>query len=52
MTGYSPASATEFETEALAGALPVGRNSSAVMRLRAVRRATQRLAVHRAARAQ
>ena len=39
-----------FETEALPGALPIGRNSPQTLRLRPLRRATLGLAVHRAAR--
>ena len=38
-----------FETEALPGALPVGPQFAAEMRLRALRRAAERLALHRAA---
>ena len=41
-----------FETEALPGALPIGRNSPQKMRLRPLRRAAQRLALHGAARQQ
>ncbi len=48
MTGFG----NGFETEALPGALPIGREFAAAMRLWALCRAAVRLALHRAARLQ
>ena len=50
--GYMSGFGNGFETEALPGALPVGRNSPAAMRLWPLCRAALRLAFHRAARQQ
>ena len=50
--GYMSGFGNSFETEALPGALPVGRNSPQTLRLRALCRAALRLAFHRTARRQ
>ena len=52
MTDYLSGFGNGFESEALPGALPVGRNSPATVRLRPLRRAAQRFTVHRAPRPQ
>jgi homogentisate 1,2-dioxygenase len=50
--GYMSGFGNSFETEALPGALPVGRNSPQRCRLRALCRTIVRLALHGAARQQ
>ncbi len=49
---YMPGFGNDFETEALPGALPQGQNTSAALRLRPLRRAALRFALHRPARHQ
>ena len=50
--GYMSGFGNSFETEALPGALPIGPQFAATLRLRALRRTTLRLALHGAARQQ